>query len=327
MSKFFYLILLNFSLISFGQTPLFLPPLDGPQKTYTTPAGWENYSGSPDIVIGNGKWDVSGMFDLDKINGDFPGNSMVWMMYVTASEKEGIKTTKRGLEVGKNYSVAIQWQQCVMVLDSVYQYAGGELEMIVQGESTIFTSDGLEDDWQEAKVSFKAKTEVVDIVVLIHIPDQPLESKYGGCIVIDNLIGQEGEIETPEDVIVPETAIRKDNDAQFLNFKNIEFESSKADILSEMYPILEEVYHYLMDHANFRLTLVGHADSQGGLNDNDILSRKRSEAVKDYLIQKGIDSKRLMVQYYGETKSLTSNNTSHGRQRNRRVEFLFIESK
>ncbi len=59
---------------------------------------------------------------------------------------------------------------------------------------------------------------------------------------------------------------------------------------------------------------------------NTFLSRKRVEAVKDYLTKKGIDPRRIKAVGYGETKPLVSNDDEdEGREINRRVEFKIIQ--
>ena len=54
---------------------------------------------------------------------------------------------------------------------------------------------------------------------------------------------------------------------------------------------------------------------------NMILSKKRSESVKRFLMQNGIDEGRITTQFFGESKPIDDNSTAAGRQRNRRVEF------
>jgi outer membrane protein OmpA-like peptidoglycan-associated protein len=55
-----------------------------------------------------------------------------------------------------------------------------------------------------------------------------------------------------------------------------------------------------------------------------ILSKKRAEAVKNYMITKGIDASRLNTLYFGETQPIATNDTPEGRQKNRRVEMKII---
>ncbi len=74
------------------------------------------------------------------------------------------------------------------------------------------------------------------------------------------------------------------------------------------------------------LTLRGHSDSEGDDEANRIMSRKRAEAVRDYLARKGLDRSRMRVIALGETRPVAPNakpdgsDDSEGRARNRRVE-------
>ena len=107
-------------------------------------------------------------------------------------------------------------------------------------------------------------------------------------------------------------------------FENLEFETSKAIILEESFESLEALADLLIKKPTWRLIIAGHTDSQGNDQTNLILSKKRAEAVRDFLVQRGIDPTRLVVQFYGETKPIDTNDTPEGRQRNRRVEMEII---
>ncbi|HEX8298980.1 MAG TPA: OmpA family protein, partial [Rubricoccaceae bacterium] len=65
----------------------------------------------------------------------------------------------------------------------------------------------------------------------------------------------------------------------------------------------------------------GHTDSESSRSSNRILSIRRAEATRDYLVQKGIDSERLAPRGFGETDPIADNDTEAGRARNRRVVF------
>jgi len=68
------------------------------------------------------------------------------------------------------------------------------------------------------------------------------------------------------------------------------------------------------------LEISGHTDNIGDANFNLVLSKKRAEALKNYLIFKGVDTNRLITFYFGETQPLIDNTTLEGRKKNRRVE-------
>ena len=75
----------------------------------------------------------------------------------------------------------------------------------------------------------------------------------------------------------------------------------------------------------YRVEIGGHTDNVGADGFNKRLSEQRAKAVKDYLMQNGIDAKRLIIRGYGKSKPIASNKTEEGRQKNRRVEFKFIK--
>ncbi len=68
--------------------------------------------------------------------------------------------------------------------------------------------------------------------------------------------------------------------------------------------------------------MIGHTDNVGDDASNMELSRKRSEAVRDYLVSKGLNFSRFNVEYYGESRPIDNNDTPEGRKRNRRVEMI-----
>ena len=79
-----------------------------------------------------------------------------------------------------------------------------------------------------------------------------------------------------------------------------------------------------MKKTTWKLQITGHTDNVGADNTNLILSKKRAEAVKNYLSGKGIEAARFEVLYFGESKPIADNSTPEGRQRNRRVEMKIV---
>ena len=75
-----------------------------------------------------------------------------------------------------------------------------------------------------------------------------------------------------------------------------------------------------------KIEISGHTSSEGGDELNQILSEERAKSVRNYMISKGIDSKRLVaVGYYGPSRPKASNDTEEGRKQNRRIELSVIE--
>ena len=74
-----------------------------------------------------------------------------------------------------------------------------------------------------------------------------------------------------------------------------------------------------------KFTVEGHTDSTGSETLNQKLSESRAAAVKDYLVDNGIESSRLSSTGYGESKPIDTNKTSKGRANNRRVEINLVK--
>ncbi|MEI7803078.1 MAG: OmpA family protein [Bacteroidota bacterium] len=75
---------------------------------------------------------------------------------------------------------------------------------------------------------------------------------------------------------------------------------------------------------DWKLKIAGHTDNVGTSEFNMQLSKARAESVREYLISRGLKASRFIIEYYGETKPIDTNDTEEGRQKNRRVEMIFI---
>jgi outer membrane protein OmpA-like peptidoglycan-associated protein len=107
-------------------------------------------------------------------------------------------------------------------------------------------------------------------------------------------------------------------------FDNLEFETGKEIIKDVSFPSLDELGEVLKKKSQWNLQITGHTDNVGDDQKNMILSKKRAEAVKNYLSSLGIDAGRFYVLYFGETMPIAPNDTPEGRQKNRRVEMKII---
>ncbi len=113
-----------------------------------------------------------------------------------------------------------------------------------------------------------------------------------------------------------------------LAFKSLEFENSKADILENMHPDLNQIANFLIDHPTYRLNISGHTDSQGKEDSNLRLSQARADAIKAYLVnQFKIDQERINAHGYGSSKPIVEEKTDEDKRLNRRVEFEIITDK
>lgn len=108
-------------------------------------------------------------------------------------------------------------------------------------------------------------------------------------------------------------------------YDNLQFEIGKDIIKPESFPSLDVLAQTLIDAPTWKLKLSGHTDNTGSAAFNLALSKKRAEAVKKYLVSKGVAADRITTEGLGSTKPIASNDTAQGRNANRRVEFLIIK--
>jgi OOP family OmpA-OmpF porin len=105
-----------------------------------------------------------------------------------------------------------------------------------------------------------------------------------------------------------------------LILEGVNFEFDRAKLLPESYAVLDRVAASLKDWPEIRVEVGGYTDSKGSDGYNRRLSERRAQAVRDYLISKGIGASRLSAKGYGESDPIASNDTEAGRAKNRRVE-------
>ncbi|SFF32874.1 OmpA family protein [Fontimonas thermophila] len=111
---------------------------------------------------------------------------------------------------------------------------------------------------------------------------------------------------------------------QTLTLTGVKFENDSAVLTEASRKILDEVAESLKNQPNVRVEIGGHTDSIGNDAYNHILSQQRAEAVRQYLISRGVSGDRLVAMGYGEFRPVASNETPEGREQNRRVEFKLI---
>ena len=105
----------------------------------------------------------------------------------------------------------------------------------------------------------------------------------------------------------------------------VPFELNKSDITPNVASILDLISPIIKKYANSNFLIEGHTDTAGPKAFNQVLSERRAESVKSYLVSSGIAETRLSTVGYGEERPAQSNKTRKGRIANRRVEFKVVE--
>ncbi len=103
----------------------------------------------------------------------------------------------------------------------------------------------------------------------------------------------------------------------------IEFEVASAKLLPESLHVLDQVVEVLQKNpAIKRVEIQGHTDARGSVKRNRSLSLRRAQAVRAYLLSKGIDGERLDARGYGPDRPLVNEDSDDAYAKNRRVEFI-----
>ncbi len=105
---------------------------------------------------------------------------------------------------------------------------------------------------------------------------------------------------------------------------NVYFETGKALIKPSSYKYIDEMVEYMQLKKNIVIEISGHTDNVGAAATNLKLSQDRAEAVRAYLLKKGIAANRVVAKGYGDTQPIDNNLTDAGRQKNRRTEVKIL---
>ena len=106
--------------------------------------------------------------------------------------------------------------------------------------------------------------------------------------------------------------------------QKIFFAYNKWDILPKSFNLLSQVGQVLKDFPKMRVSIEGHTDGDGPDAYNQMLSEKRANSVREYLLGQGIEPERLESVGFGESRPIASNRTARGKETNRRVEFRIV---
>jgi outer membrane protein OmpA-like peptidoglycan-associated protein len=160
-------------------------------------------------------------------------------------------------------------------------------------------------------------------------PDKPGPASLGGCPVEDRDSDgiADADDKCPDLAGVPENSgcpplPPEVKEVISKAFSNLEFAPAKAIIRTTSYNSLDELAKLLKDKPEYKLLLEGHTDNKGSRESNMTLSKNRANAVKAYLVKKGVSATRITTKWYGPDKPVAGNDTPEGMQKNRRVEMI-----
>ncbi|MCK4892656.1 MAG: OmpA family protein, partial [Calditrichia bacterium] len=136
----------------------------------------------------------------------------------------------------------------------------------------------------------------------------------------ETLNGYEDKDGCPD--IKPEIAVEK---GEVIVLEGVYFATGSSSLTANSRVILDKAFRTLRDNTHIEVEIRGHTDITGSYQTNMRLSKARADAVKLYLINKGIDAARVRTQGFGPDKPIAPNSTREGRSKNRRIEFYRIK--
>ncbi|PID49782.1 MAG: hypothetical protein CR991_04800 [Proteobacteria bacterium] len=108
-------------------------------------------------------------------------------------------------------------------------------------------------------------------------------------------------------------------------FDKLYFESGSDQLNAASQEQVKVIAALLHHYTDKHILLQGHTDNTGNLEENTLLSLRRSNTVKKALTQLGIDPKRIQIEGMGSLKPIASNDTKEGREQNRRLELMITK--
>jgi len=116
-------------------------------------------------------------------------------------------------------------------------------------------------------------------------------------------------------------AIRREGNLLAISLRgDVTFDIDSAIVRPGLYSEIDRIADILIKYPMTVIQVEGHTDSTGSESYNMDLSARRAEAVKNLLVQRGVDPSRILTMAFGESKPIASNETDYGRAQNRRVE-------
>lgn len=110
-----------------------------------------------------------------------------------------------------------------------------------------------------------------------------------------------------------------------IKLNNIFFDFDKAVLRAESFPELNRIVTMMKEKSTMQVEIAGHTDPIGTEEYNLGLSKRRANAVSNYLIKQGVEAARINTVFFGESKPIDTTQTREGNRKNRRVEFKILK--
>jgi outer membrane protein OmpA-like peptidoglycan-associated protein len=195
---------------------------------------------------------------------------------------------------------------------------GGNYGVAIKSEGRLLHSENIDTRNKEEK-----KIEIADSKILTTTS----EKKNAESTKVDNVSKTTEKVsstEKPKEVFL-EVKPEKVAEGSSVRLNNIFFDVDKADLRKESTSELNHVIELMIEYPEMVVEVAGHTDNTGTAEHNMALSTERARSVLKYLVDKGIEKKRVIAVGYGMSKPIASNDTEEGKQSNRRTEFKVVK--
>ena len=116
-------------------------------------------------------------------------------------------------------------------------------------------------------------------------------------------------------------AVRREGELLAITLKgDVSFDLDSDVVRPGLYNELDRIAQIMIKYPQTSILVEGHTDSTGSETYNQQLSERRANGVKNLLVQRGVQTSRVNILGYGESRPVATNDTPEGRQMNRRVE-------
>ena len=158
----------------------------------------------------------------------------------------------------------------------------------------------------------------------------PAGADYGISVTADTYLFHSENFDLPNgdgfNMVNKDIELKKIKVGSNITLKNVFFNTGKSEVKKDSYTELDRLIDLLSDIPSLKIEISGHTDNVGSESFNELLSKRRADAVVNFLVGKGVDKKRLSAKGYGQSRPVGSNYTEEGRASNRRTEFEIIEN-
>jgi outer membrane protein OmpA-like peptidoglycan-associated protein len=253
-----------------------------------------------ELQVSGGKPPYSFVWNNSSLNGENPSGLDAGEYAVTVTDAKGVSQTA---------SITVKGVEPLSI------------ELIRNiGATTERSNDG------KAQVSVKGGTPKYSVVwdtkqTGFSAPKLPF-GRHSVTVTDANGCSQKIDFQT-EKRILPELTGNLEN-GQVIRMRLLNFDTDSYVLKDDALPMLDELYDFMMENGSAAIEIAGHTNNQPSDAFADELSTNRAKAVADYLIDKGIDSKRVIYKGYGKRYPLVPNTSAEGRKTNQRVEIKIL---